>query len=116
MEIPGSIIVLFLISRVSRLKILITGNILSGVSLLLITLVSNGNARIFLATLGLVGMTISFPTVYLYSCEVFPTIVRNVGIGLGSVSTRIGSIIAPYIATMVIYAYCTCVFYNEILY
>ncbi|TGZ50979.1 WD repeat and HMG-box DNA-binding protein 1 [Temnothorax longispinosus] len=52
------------------------------------------------ASLGLVGMAISFPTVYLYSCEVFPTVVRNVGVGLGSISARIGSIIAPYIATM----------------
>ncbi|KYN15387.1 WD repeat and HMG-box DNA-binding protein 1 [Trachymyrmex cornetzi] len=100
MEIPGTIIVLFLISRVSRLKILMGGNILSGVSLLLITCITNGNIRIFLASLGLVGMAISFPTVYLYSCEVFPTVVRNVGVGLGSTSARIGSIIAPFIATM----------------
>ncbi|KAL0104853.1 hypothetical protein PUN28_016474 [Cardiocondyla obscurior] len=100
MEIPGTIIVLFLISRVSRLKILIGGNILSGASLLLITVVTNATAQILLATLGLVGMAISFPTVYLYSSEVFPTVVRNVGVGLGSISARVGSIIAPYIATM----------------
>ncbi|XP_011690335.1 PREDICTED: organic cation transporter protein-like isoform X2 [Wasmannia auropunctata] len=100
MEIPGTIIVLFLISRVSRLKILMGGNILSGVSLLLITLITNANVRIFLASLGLVGMAISFPTVYLYSCEVFPTVVRNIGVGLGSISARVGSIIAPFIATM----------------
>lgn len=117
MEIPGTIIVLFLISRVSRLKILIGGNILSGVSLLLITLITNANVRIFLASLGLVGMAISFPTVYLYSCEVFPTVVRNVGVGLGSISARIGSIIAPYIATMVIYVLFLCfsIFFNEII-
>ncbi|XP_020290376.1 organic cation transporter protein-like isoform X2 [Pseudomyrmex gracilis] len=100
MELPGTVIVLFLISRVSRLKILIGGNILSGVSLLLITLVTNGNVRVFLASLSLVGMAISFPTIYLYSGEVFPTVVRNVGVGLGSISARIGSMIAPYIATM----------------
>lgn len=101
MELPGTVIVLFLISRVSRLKILIGGNILSGISLLLITLMTNASARIFLASLGLVGMAISFPTIYLYSGEVFPTVVRNIGVGLGSISARIGSIIAPYIATMV---------------
>lgn len=103
MELPGTVIVLFLISRVSRLKILIGGNILSGISLLLITPMTNVNARIFLASLGLVGMAISFPTIYLYSGEVFPTVVRNIGVGLGSISARIGSIIAPYIATMVGY-------------
>jgi len=107
MEIPGTIIVLVLISRVSRLKILIGGNMLSGVSLLLIILITNANVRVFLASLGLVGMAISFPTIYLYSSEVFPTVVRNVGIGLGSTSARVGSMIAPYIVTMVIYyAHC----------
>lgn len=119
MEIPGTIIVLFLISRVSRLKILMGGNVLSGVSLLLITLINNANVRIFLASLGLVGMAISFPTVYLYSGEVFPTVVRNVGVGLGSISARIGSMIAPYIATMVIcnlhIVYAFYYFYNEII-
>lgn len=84
---------------------------MSGVSLLLITLISDTNIRVFLASLGLVGMAISFPTIYLYSGEVYPTVVRNVGVGLGSIAARIGSIIAPYIATMVIYN-----IYNTIMY
>ncbi|XP_076676170.1 organic cation transporter protein-like isoform X2 [Andrena cerasifolii] len=99
-ELPGTIIVLFLISRVSRLRILIGGNLLSGVSLLLLTVISNSTATVLLATLGLVGMVISFPTVYLYSSEAFPTVVRNIGVGLGSICARTGSMIAPYIATM----------------
>lgn len=96
-------VVLLLISRVSRLKILISGNLLSAASLLLLTVISNSNFTVFLATLGLVGMSLSFPTIYLYSSEVFPTVIRNVGVGLGSVCARVGSIIAPYIATMVIF-------------
>ncbi|XP_015609722.1 organic cation transporter protein-like [Cephus cinctus] len=100
MELPGTFVVLALISRVSRLKILMGGNILSGTSLLLITVVSDPTARVCLASLGLAGMAISFPTVYLYSSEAFPTVVRNVGVGLASVCARVGSIIAPYIATM----------------
>ncbi|XP_014482711.1 PREDICTED: organic cation transporter protein-like [Dinoponera quadriceps] len=100
MELPGTVIVLFLISRVSRLKILMSGNILSGISLLLIPLIANPNIRVLLTSFGLVGAAISFPTIYLYSGEVYPTVVRNIGIGLGSIAARIGSIIAPYIATM----------------
>ncbi|OAD56165.1 WD repeat and HMG-box DNA-binding protein 1 [Eufriesea mexicana] len=99
-ELPGTIVVLLLISRVSRLRILISGNILSAVSLLLLTVISDSNFTVFLATLGLAGMSLSFPTIYLYSSEAFPTVVRNVGVGLGSVCARIGSMIAPYIATM----------------
>lgn len=42
---------------------------------------------------------ISFPTVYLYGGELFPTVIRNVAIGLASLVARIGSMIAPFIAT-----------------
>lgn len=66
-------------------------------------MISNSTATVLLATLGLVGMVISFPTVYLYSSEAFPTVVRNIGVGLGSICARTGSMIAPYIATMVNY-------------
>ncbi|XP_054000832.1 organic cation transporter protein-like [Hylaeus anthracinus] len=99
-ELPGTVIVLCLISRVSRLRILICGNMLSGLSLLLLTVISNSTWTVSLATVGLAGMAISFPTVYLYSSEAFPTVVRNIGIGLGSICARTGSMIAPYIATM----------------
>ncbi|XP_076237791.1 organic cation transporter protein-like [Calliopsis andreniformis] len=99
-ELPGTIIVLFLISRVSRLKILIGGNVLSGLSLLSLVVITNSTLTILLATLGLAGMALSFPTVYLYSSEAFPTVVRNLGVGLGSICARTGSMIAPYIATM----------------
>ncbi|KAI4502390.1 hypothetical protein M0802_002302 [Mischocyttarus mexicanus] len=100
LELPGTIIVLFLISRVSRLKILMGGNLLTALSLLLILVVNNPIATVYLASIGIAGTAISFPTIYLYSSEIFPTVVRNNGVGVGSVCARLGSIIAPYIATL----------------
>ena len=100
-ELPGTVIVLYLISRVSRLRILIFGNVLSGSMLLLIILFNDANTIIALAATGIASMAISFPTIYLYSSEVFPTVVRNVGIGAGSICARVGSMVAPFIATMV---------------
>ncbi|XP_058806102.1 organic cation transporter protein-like [Phymastichus coffea] len=99
-ELPGTLIVLFLISRYSRLRILIGGNIVSGAMLLITMFVQDPTIRVTLATIGIAGMSISFPTVYLYSSEVFPTVVRNVGIGAGSICARVASMLAPYIATM----------------
>ncbi|XP_011497594.1 PREDICTED: organic cation transporter protein-like [Ceratosolen solmsi marchali] len=99
-EIPGTIVILYLISRVSRLRILIGACTVSGTVLLLIMLFDNPTIRVTLAAIGIAGMSISFPTIYLYSSEVFPTVVRNVGVGTGSTCARIGSMIAPYIATM----------------
>jgi MFS family permease len=42
---------------------------------------------------------ISFPTVYLYGGELFPTVIRNIAIGTASMMARVGSMIAPFIAT-----------------
>ncbi|CAB0028581.1 unnamed protein product [Trichogramma brassicae] len=99
-EFPGTLIILFLISRVSRLKILIGGNLVSGITLILIMIFDDPKVQVGLACIGIAAMSISFPTVYLYSSEVFPTVVRNVGVGAGSIAARIGSMIAPFIATM----------------
>lgn len=57
--------------------------------------------RVTLASLGILGMGISFPTAYLYSGELFPTVVRNVGVGSGSMSARVGSMVAPFVASLV---------------
>lgn len=45
-------------------------------------------------------MSISFATVYLYAGELFPTVVRNSGVGLSSTVARIGSMVAPFVATL----------------
>lgn len=45
-------------------------------------------------------MSISFATVYLYAGELFPTVVRNSGVGLASTVARIGSMVAPFVATL----------------
>ncbi|XP_034948517.1 WD repeat and HMG-box DNA-binding protein 1-like [Chelonus insularis] len=100
-QLPGIILVYFLISRMSRLKILIGANLISGISLLLIIpLLNNETAKTSFAILGVTGMTVSFPTIYLYTGELFPTVVRNIGFGVCSVSARVGSMIAPFIATI----------------
>lgn len=42
----------------------------------------------------------SFSNIYLFSTELYPTILRNQGIGVCSTSARVGSIIAPYIVML----------------
>lgn len=46
------------------------------------------------------GLSLAFPTVYIYSGELFPTTVRNIGVGICSMCCRIGAIVAPHVASL----------------
>ena len=64
-----------------------------------------------LAVIGKMGSAAAFGTVYVYSMELYPTVVRTSGLGAGSCVARFGSMAAPYIAQAVcshILGLCTC--------
>ncbi|GIY10295.1 organic cation transporter protein [Caerostris extrusa] len=52
---------------------------------------------IFFTMLGKFFNSASFDTVYIYTAEIFPTVVRNVAVGSSSTWARIGALIAPFI-------------------
>ena len=53
-----------------------------------------------LALLGKLCLASSFSVVYIHSAEIFPTTVRNSGMGLVSVAARVGGIMAPFIVSL----------------
>ena len=53
-----------------------------------------------LALLGKLCLASSFAVVYIHSGEIFPTTVRNSGMGLVSVAARVGGIMAPFIVSL----------------
>ncbi|GIX96367.1 organic cation transporter protein [Caerostris extrusa] len=52
---------------------------------------------VILSLFGKFFITSAFGIVYVFTAEIFPTVVRNVGLGSASVSARIGSFIAPFV-------------------
>ncbi|NWS70729.1 S22AD protein, partial [Crotophaga sulcirostris] len=50
-----------------------------------------------LAIIGKFTATASFSTSYVYSAELFPTVVRQTGVGLCSMSARVAGVLAPLI-------------------
>ncbi|KAL8581706.1 hypothetical protein ACOMHN_043124 [Nucella lapillus] len=56
-----------------------------------------------LAMVGKFGVSSSFAIIYLFSAELYPTVLRNFAVGSGSVFARIGSMLSPYIADLALY-------------
>ncbi|XP_033115530.1 organic cation transporter protein-like [Anneissia japonica] len=54
-----------------------------------------GVFRVAVAMAGKFAITAAFSIVYIYSAELFPTPVRSAGMGLASMSGRLGSILSP---------------------
>ncbi|KAG8223524.1 hypothetical protein J437_LFUL002574 [Ladona fulva] len=102
METPGTLICIFAMSYLGRRNTLLTSQLVGGLSCLLIMLVPKdmGWLQVVLSSLGLIGMSSAFPTSYLYTAELFPTVIRNAAVGAASMCARIGSMTAPFITTL----------------
>ncbi|GFG37619.1 hypothetical protein Cfor_12698, partial [Coptotermes formosanus] len=97
-EYPGYGFLLLALNRWGRRAVLCACMIVGGVALLL-TCVVPSDMNWLIITLAMIGkmvITSSYGTVYVFSAEQFPTVVRNIGIGAASTSARIGGILAPY--------------------
>lgn len=97
-EFPAYTFLLFTLNRWGRKSILCGCMLTAGVMLLMTAIVPvNMNWLIVvLAMLGKLAITASYGTIYIFSAEQFPTVIRNVGMGAASTAARVGGILAPY--------------------
>ena len=51
--------------------------------------------------LGKVGISAAYAIIYVWSAELYPTVIRNAGMGLSSTFANIGGMISPYLADIV---------------
>ncbi|XP_068604107.1 solute carrier family 22 member 13-like [Brachionichthys hirsutus] len=98
-EIPASLISLALIQYVGR-RITQAGFLLfGGVSCLLIPAIPKDLPALTttIAVLGKFGSTASFNIAYIYSAELYPTVLRQNGVGQNNMCSRLAGILAPLI-------------------
>jgi len=97
LEILAYTVAIFAFLKLGRRFSLSSFMAFAGAALLLTEATENETAKTVLAQLGKFAITASFAMVWQYGAEIFPTQVRNIGLGASSFVSRLGSISAPFI-------------------
>ncbi|XP_028406997.1 organic cation transporter protein-like isoform X2 [Dendronephthya gigantea] len=102
-ELPAYFISFSIINWIGRKRSVFYCMTLSGAACLACLFVQTGGLSSYsplvtaTAVLGKFGIAASFSILHIFSAELFPTVVRNIGLGLCSMAARVGAIVAPMI-------------------
>jgi len=103
LEMPTYILVIFIMDRTGRRCLTSTFMILGGVCCICAAIITGATGdlmAIVMVTIVLVGkgcIAGSFAVVYNYTAEMFPTVVRNTALGIGSMCARLSGALTPVI-------------------
>ncbi|XP_006532713.1 organic cation/carnitine transporter 2 isoform X1 [Mus musculus] len=97
-EVPAYVLAWLLLQYLPRRYSISAALFLGGSVLLFMQLVPS--ELFYLSTalvmVGKFGITSAYSMVYVYTAELYPTVVRNMGVGVSSTASRLGSILSPY--------------------
>lgn len=101
LDVINNFLMYFIINRFNRKSLSLFFTFCGSISVFLMvpfTLVEWGTPyRMIFAVFGKFFLNGTFHMIYLQSAEIFPTGLRQIGVGSCSVSARIGSILAPFV-------------------
>lgn len=103
-EVPGYLLSAWLLSTAGRRLSLCGTMVLGSAACIALQFASyfvyGATVENALSLVAKMCISMSFAIIYLYSAELMPTIVRNVGMGLASVAARVGGIISPFVSLL----------------
>ncbi|KAK3096477.1 hypothetical protein FSP39_000576 [Pinctada imbricata] len=102
-EYPAALLQFLMLKRTGRKTTCFVFHIVAGSSLAVATVFRYFSATKVFTFVGKMSITGSFSTIFLYTPELYPTNLRNVGIGFSSAASRAGGMIAPFAGTMAMY-------------
>jgi len=99
-ELPGLLLAAFIIDRIGRKRTQALLLFICGVFTLLLISTSNTYVLMVLAFIGRATIMGAFCSAWVYTPEVYPTVVRTTGLGVASAMAKLAGIITPFIATV----------------
>eukprot|EP01025_Chloroclados_australasicus_P053962 TRINITY_DN6395_c1_g2_i2.p1 TRINITY_DN6395_c1_g2~~TRINITY_DN6395_c1_g2_i2.p1 ORF type:complete len:599 (+),score=48.29 TRINITY_DN6395_c1_g2_i2:117-1799(+) len=99
-EIISYVIGAQLVEKIGRNALIVWGLWICGFACLITGPVPQGTIRVIFALIGKFGASIAFNTLFMYTVELFPTVVRSKSLGTCSLSARLGGIAAPGIVAL----------------
>ncbi|XP_017876340.1 organic cation transporter protein [Ceratina calcarata] len=101
-ELPSYILMCFLMDRAGRRCVVCTFMLIGGVCCVIASTIPTGTdiAATSIVTIVLFGKACiagSFAVIYNYTAELFPTVVRNTALGIGSMCARLSGALTPMI-------------------
>lgn len=100
-EFPSYITIMFLLDKLGRRPITSTLMILGGICCIVAAYLAQGStASTSIVMCGKLFIAGSFAVIYNYSAELFPTVVRNSAMGLGSMCARLSGALTPLITLL----------------
>ncbi|XP_070558286.1 organic cation transporter protein-like [Ptychodera flava] len=104
-EVPGCLMAWWLMRALGRRWSLAGFAVIGGAALMLSVPPKESIPVLSVAVAMLAKLCIAavFSIVFVYGAEIYPTVVRNAGMGVSSLSARIGSIISPFVVLLDVY-------------
>ncbi|KAL1764144.1 solute carrier family 22 member 13, partial [Sigmodon hispidus] len=98
-ELPARFLSIFMMEKLGRKWSLLGSLTLAGVMCIIIIFIPAGLPTVVtvLAVVGKFASSSAFTISYVYTAELFPTIIRQTGMGFVSIFSRIGGIISPLV-------------------
>lgn len=100
--IPGIVLVVIAALYFKRKKSIMASFTTVAVSLVIIAFIPGKSTTVDIAfaIIGQTGARSVFVQIYLHSCEIFPTVIRNSAMGFSSIFARIGGFVAPFVVNI----------------
>nr|XP_010981337.2 solute carrier family 22 member 6 isoform X1 [Camelus dromedarius] len=99
-DLPAKLVCFLIINNMGRRPAQMASLLLAGICILINGVIPRDQSivRTSLAVLGKGCLASSFNCIFLYTGELYPTMIRQTGLGMGSTLARVGSIVSPLVS------------------